>query len=278
MAAVIAVVVAALTAVALVLVKWPAGPEMSSLRIATTTSVENSGLLDALVPVFERKYGVDVEYVAVGTGQAIRVAEDGNADLIFVHDKDRELAFVRGGYGGERFEVMKNLFWVVGPAGLEDELKGRPATEVMRAIAQRRLSFVSRGDESGTHSRERALWRQCGVDEFVSWYLETGSGMSATLRVASEKQAFTLTDMATYLVHRPELRLIPYVKTDPALENVYSVIPVSSERLTPTKAALAGKFVRFLLEEEGRRVIADFGKEAFGQPLFELIDRPGSAS
>lgn len=249
-------------------------PKQRVLMMATTTSVENSGLLSELVPAFERKYRVKVRYVAVGTGAAIRTARDGNADLIFVHDRTREEAFVNEGYAEKRCEVMKNYFTIVGPQKFQGDLKGKPLRELLKAVAARGLPFVSRGDHSGTHAKEKSLWQACGVTPYGPWYLETGSGMAATLRVADEKQAFALTDKATYLAHLKELQLVPYVNGEPALLNIYSILPVSSKKFPEANLDLANAFVRFVTQEEGRDIIRSFGTEQYGESLFQPMERP----
>lgn len=241
------------------------------LTMSTTTSVENSGLLDVLVPAFESKYNVEVRYVAVGTGQALRLARDGNADVIFVHDKKREEEFIREGYGTKRFEIMKNYFTVVGPPEFQKQYGEKSLCDLMKAIVSGGHIFVSRGDESGTHSREKSIWESCSLKPGGEGYLEAGSGMIATLRVASEKEAFTLTDTATYLSHMKELNLVPYQKKAPELLNIYSVIPVNPKKHPHVNRNLAETFVRFLLHEEGRGIIRTFGKKKFGECLFVPI-------
>ena len=244
------------------------------LTITTTTSLDNSGLLDQLIPAFERKYKVKVRYMAVGTGEAIRLARDGNADLIFVHDKNREQAFLRDGYGLARHEVMKNYFTLVGPGTLTTDFAGKSITRTLTEIARRQLTFVSRGDESGTHSREKQLWQTCAITPSGPWYLETGSGMAATLRVANEKRAFTLTDSATFRALRRELDLLPYSRPEPALANIYTLIPVSPEKHPDAQLGLAKKFIRFVLTDQGREIIKTYGQETYGEPLFVLLEKP----
>jgi len=245
-----------------------------SLTLATTTSLENSGLLDELVPAFERAEGIRVRYLAVGTGEAMRLARDGNADLLFVHDRQREERFVREGYGTARYEVMQNYFTLLGPPETAAEFADWPAHRILQEIARRGLAFVSRGDRSGTHSRERSLWKECGPVRFGAWYLESGTGMAATLRIASEKRAFTLSDTATYLRLRHQLDLAPCGRKEPALLNVYALIPVSPERFPHVNAEAARAFVRFVLRGEGRRIIREFGRDTLGQPLFTLLEEP----
>ena len=250
------------------------GSALLGLTITTTTSVDNSGLLDQVIPAFERKYKVKVCYMAVGTGEAIRLARDGNADLIFVHDKKREQTFLRDGYGLARHEVMKNYFTLVGPKILAGDFTDKTVRDTFTEIARRQLTFVSRGDESGTHSREKQLWQSCVITPSGSWYLEAGSGMTATLRVANEKRAFTLTDSATFRALRNELDLVPYSPPEPALENIYTLIPVSPVKHADAQLDLARKFIRFVLTEQGREIIKTFGQQTYGQPLFLLLEKP----
>ena len=249
----------------------PAFKGSDLLAMATTTSVENSGLLDALIPAFEQKYGITVRHVAAGTGEALRIARDGNADIILVHDRNREERFVQEGFGTRRHEFMKNYFVLLGPDQCAAELKGKPVRDILRTAADRKLPFVSRGDESGTHAREKSLWAEAGITEFGPWYLEAGSGMAATLRVANEKRALLLSDTATYLAHRGELKLVPYCAGEESLLNVYSLIPVNPVRFPQARLDLAKKFIRYVSEEEGRDIIREYGRREFGEPLFALL-------
>ena len=246
-------------------------PSPPILTLSTTTSVENSGLLEILIPAFESKYHVEVRYLAVGTGQALRLARDGNTDLIFVHDKKREEQFVREGYGTKRYEIMKNYFTIVGPPEFVTKLKKESLCDLMKTIVSEGYTFVSRGDESGTHSREKSIWQSCGITNSSEGYLEAGSGMISTLRIASQKGAFTLTDTATYLSHVKELNLIPCQTKAPELLNIYTVIPVNPQKHPHANQKLAVTFVNFLLHEEGREIIDSYGKEQFGETLFTPV-------
>lgn len=238
------------------------------LRIATTTSVENTGLADVLVPEFEREAGVKISLVAVGTGQALRIAREGNADLVFVHDREAEEKFINDGYGTKRSEVMRNYFALVGPPGLEKELDGKDVLSILQWVSGNKRIFVSRGDESGTHVREKKLWKLSGADHSQCQYLEAGSSMIASLRLASEKGGFTLSDTATFLSHKKELDLRSYSGEDPLLVNIYSVIPVNPAKIPSANVSRAEKFVEFVTAGRGKEIILGYGREKYGSPLF----------
>jgi tungstate transport system substrate-binding protein len=243
-----------------------------TLTLATTTSVQDSGLLDALLPSFKERTGVEVKVVAVGTGQALELGRRGDADVLLVHDPDAEQRFLDEGHGSLRRVVMHNDFVLVGPpddpAGVRGE---RSAAGALARVAGRQAPFVSRGDESGTHKKEQALWRLSKAEPGGGWYVRAGGGMAQTLRLADEKRAYTLTDRGTFLAQRKGLDLAVLVEGDPLLVNVYSVILVSPEKHPHVKQDAARQFADFLTSDEGRRIIADFGKDRLGQPLF----RPG---
>jgi len=239
------------------------------LRLATTTSTENSGLLDVLLPPFEEGYGVKVKVIAVGTGAAIRIAKDGNADIILVHARNLEDEFIAQGYGTKRYQVMHNDFVIVGPA--EDVAKIESEKDVLRTlktIATNKAGFVSRGDNSGTHIKETSLWEISGIKPEESWYLQSGSGMASTLRIANEKRAYTLSDRGTYLHLQKELDLVILCEGDGRLFNSYGVIPVSPERHTWVKYDLAMKLVKYITGKEGQEIIGQYGVAEFGEPLF----------
>jgi len=239
------------------------------LRLATTTSTENSGLLDVLLPPFEESYGIKVEVIAVGTGAAIRIAKDGNADIILVHARNLEDEFIAQGYGTKRYQVMHNDFVIVGPA--EDVAKIESEKDVLKTlktIATNKASFVSRGDNSGTHIKETSLWEISGIKPEESWYLQSGSGMASTLRIANEKRAYTLSDRGTYLHLQKELDLVILCEGDGRLFNSYGVIPVSPERHPWVKYDLAMKLVKYITGEEGQEIIGQYGVAEFGEPLF----------
>jgi tungstate transport system substrate-binding protein len=241
------------------------------LILATTTSTENSGLLDELVPRFEEQSGVNVKVVAVGSGAALALGEQGDADVLLVHSPAAEQAFVDAGYGIERRRIMFNDFVIVGPpddpAGIA---AATTAAEAMRAIADAGVSFVSRGDDSGTHARERALWDEAGLDvpSEASWYVESGQGMGATLTIAAQTSAYTLSDRATYLAVASPDELTIAVQGDEVLRNVYHVIVVNPARHDGLSTDAAREFSDFLVDPETQAIISAFGLEEHGQPLF----------
>ncbi len=242
-------------------------PDKNTLKLATTTSVENCGLLETILPCFEEKYKIKVVYIANGTGQAIRIAKDGNIDLLFVHDKEAEEKFILEGYGEKRFPIMKNYFMIVGPEGY-DKIKGKEALEIANFILENHLLFVSRGDESGTHIRELDLWKRIGKKPEKENYFETGSSMIASLRVASEKKGFCLTDSATFLSHRKELNLVCYSAKEEFLENVYSIVTLNKKRFKKVDSDAVNKFLHFLMEGEGKDLILKYGLSKYSEPLF----------
>ncbi len=237
------------------------------LILATTTSTYDSGLLDVLIPPFQEATGYRVKVIAVGTGQALKMGERGDADVLLVHAPAAEEAFMAAGHGIERYRVMHNDFVLVGPP--EDPAGVRGATdalEALRRIAAAQALFLSRGDDSGTHKKERALWEEAGIEPGGAWYQETGQGMGATLRVASEKGGYTLTDRGTFLALRETLALEVLFEGDPRLYNVYHVIVVNPQKGTNVEGARA--LARYLLSPETQRQIERFGVERYGQPLF----------
>jgi len=240
------------------------------LTLATTTSTYDSGLLDALVPVFEEDTGIKVKILAQGTGQALETASRGDADVVLVHSRKREDAFVEAGDGVDRRDVMYNDFVIVGPDSDPAGIGGTSdAVAAFEGIAGAEATFVSRGDDSGTHTKERGIWAQSAVPEPGGpWYLEAGDGMGAVLRMASEKGAYTLTDRATYLALRDELHLVIHTEGDELLLNPYGVIAVNPEKHKNVNYEGATKFIEFLTSDGGQRLIAEYGVERFGQPLF----------
>jgi tungstate transport system substrate-binding protein len=243
--------------------------QTTSIVLATTTSTQDSGLLDVLLPRFEQEHGIEVKVIAVGTGAALRMAASGDADVVLVHAPVAERRYVDSGdLSGGRL-VMHNEFVIVGPDADPAGVRGRSsANEAMQAIAARGV-FVSRGDESGTHTEELALWAAAGVDPGVlARRLETGQGMGATLNVASEKAAYTLTDRATYLALRQRLRLVVVFEGDATLVNPYHVYAVNDRKHPKVNAAGARVLVEFLVSPPTQQAIADFGRAEFGQSLF----------
>jgi tungstate transport system substrate-binding protein len=249
------------------------------LHLATTTSTYDSGLLDAILPDFESRYNAKVDTVAVGTGQAITLGRQGDADVILVHDRAKEDAFVADGSGTERYDVMYNDFIIVGPKEDPAHIAGMAsASAALSQIAQARAPFASRGDQSGTDSKEKSLWAQAGLipDAKSGWYFSLGQGMGDTLQFAQEKQAYTLTDRGTFLAQQqnlPDLIVLVGGETiaanpDPALRNPYGVIPVNPAKYQGINAKLATDFVSWLTSLDTQQMIGDFGKDRFGQPLF----------
>ncbi len=248
-----------------------AGAGERFITVASTTSTENSGLFDHILPLFEKKTGIQVRVVAVGTGQAIRLARNGDADVLFVHHRPSEEKFVADGFGVRRFGVMFNDFVIAGPKDDPARITGmRDAAKALKKIAGARAPFVSRGDESGTHKKELGLWRAAGVDTARAsggWYRETGSGMGATLNTASAMQAYVLADRGTWLSFKNRAGLRVLVEGDKRLFNPYGVILVNPERHPHVKADLGQAFITWLISPEGQAAIGAF--RVNGQVLFK---------
>lgn len=244
-------------------------PENPNIILATTTSTQDSGLLDVLLPAFQAATLYNVQTVAVGTGQALKMGEEGNADMLLVHAPSSEVAFMDKGSGSDRRLVMHNDFVFVGPADDPAGIRGLIAADALKAVEAAGATFVTRGDDSGTHKKELDLWKKAGLDPAGrAWYLETGQGMGASLIVASEKGAYILTDRATYLANQDNLQLVILSEGDPTLLNVYHVILVNPERWPKVNLAGATAFADFLVSADGQALIGAFGVETFGQPLF----------
>ena len=248
----------------------PAAPSNPNLILATTTSTQDSGLLDVLVPMFQEQTGYTVQTVAVGTGAALKMAEEGNADVLLVHVPSSEVALMEAGWGKDRFLVMHNDFMIVGPADDPAGIQGSAtAAEAIQKIFASGGTFVSRGDDSGTHKMELSLWGKSANDPAgAEWYIESGQGMGATLTIASEKTAYTLTDRATYLANQDNLDLEILVEGDPALLNVYHVITVNPEKWPKMNYDGALAFANFMIAGNVQEVIGQFGMDKFSQPLF----------
>ena len=259
-----------LVLVAFLLLAVPAlGEPRRPVILATTTSTLDSGLLDVLVPLFERRTGYTVKTIAVGTGQALRMAARGDADVVLVHAPELEAGYVAEGVLIHRRRVMHNDFVLVGPPDDPAGIKGaKKAAEALKRIAGEKAPFVSRGDDSGTHHKERGLWKAAGVAPKGGGYIESGQGMGATLTIASEKGAYTLTDRATYLAFRKRLGLAVLLEGDAPLLNIYHVMEVSSARHPRVNAEGGRAFAEFLLSPEAQAVIRTSGVERYGEPLF----------
>jgi tungstate transport system substrate-binding protein len=243
------------------------GAAQEFITVASTTSTENSGLFGFILPKFQEKTGIEARVVAQGTGQALETARRGDADVVFVHAKPAEEAFVAAGWGVERSDVMYNDFVIVGPsddpAGIADAAS---AAEAMAAIAEAETTFASRGDDSGTHQAEKALWAAAGVAPAGDWYRETGSGMGATLNTAAQLPAYALTDRGTWISFANKGDLEVLYQGDPALFNQYGLILVNPERHPHVKAEAGQAFIGWLLSEEGQAAIAAY--QIDGQQLF----------
>lgn len=247
----------------------PSAPANLNIILATTTSTQDSGLLEVLIPLFETESGYTVQIVAVGSGQAMKMGEEGNADVLLVHAPAAEVAFMQNGFGKDRALVMHNDFILVGPASDPAGIKGLAAAEALQAIAASNAQFISRGDDSGTHKAELALWKKAAFEpKGQAWYLESGQGMGATLRIASEKGAYTLTDRATYLALKDNLQLEILVEGDNALLNVYHVITVNPEKWDKVNYEGALAFLNFMIAPSTQKIIGQFGVDKFGAPLF----------
>ncbi len=240
------------------------------LILATTTSTHDSGLLDELLPLFEEETGYHVKLIAVGSGRALEMGRRGDADVLLVHAPAAEEEFVAEGYGVNRRRVMHNDFVILGPesdpAGLRS---ANDAATAMNAILKSERPFISRGDDSGTHKLELSLWQALGIDPSgQSWYREAGQGMGATLQIASQREAYTISDRATYLALQDVLDLEVLHEGDPRLLNIYHVMQVNPQRHSGVNATGAQAFVEFMVSDVAQALIADFGIEQFGRPLF----------
>ena len=257
-------------ALSLVLLVASACGDSNELILATTTSTQDSGLLDVLIPAFEDEAGYKVKTIAVGSGQAIKLGEEGEADVILAHSPKAEEEFVTAGFGIERQPVMHNDFVIVGPADDPAGISGsKKASDAFAALAEAEEAFISRGDESGTHTKELGLWKNGGVDPAgASWYQETGQGMGATLNVANEKRGYTLSDRGTFLSQKDNLDLAILVEGDVALFNPYTVVVVNPDKHSEVNVEGARAFARFLISSQGQELIRTFGVEGFGEPLF----------
>lgn len=244
------------------------GREAKSIRLATTTSTVDTGLLDVLVSVFEKKYGIEVDILALGTGQALEAGRRGDADVVLVHARQAEDEFVASGHGVSRRDVMHNDFVLVGSPSDPAGVKGIDILEALRKISLSGSLFVSRGDDSGTHKKEASLWKQAGTNPPGEWYLKAGSGMGETLLLANEKGAYTLSDRGTYLAFRDKIKLDILIQNDPPLLNPYGIIAVNPELHKNVDYAEAMKLIDFITSAEAQKIIAEFGKDKYGEPLF----------
>ena len=243
----------------------------TTIKMSTTTSTRDSGLLEYLLPEFRKDAGIEVHYIAKGTGAAIRDGIDGNVDVIFVHDPDREKQFVADGWGTKRYEVMHNDFVIVGPPKDPAGIKGKTSVlEAMKIIAEKRAPFISRGDDSGTHAKEMDLWKQAGLTPAGAWYRSVGQGMGRVLFMAEEMEAYALSDRGTFIQQKfgktPPTTLEILVEGDENLFNPYGVIPVNPAKYPHVNIAAATAFAEWLVSRRGQELIARYRLE--GQQLF----------
>ena len=249
----------------------PTTPANPTLILATTTSTQDSGLLDVLILLFEAQTGFTVQTVAVGSGQAMTMGQEGNADVLLVHSPSAEKAFMDEGWGKDRALIMHNDFIIVGPADDPAKIKGLGPADAFKAVATAEAPFVARADKSGTSTKELGIWAKTDVNPAESkptWYIETGQGMGPSLTIASEKAAYTLTDRATYLANKDALQLEILVEGDKTLLNVYHVITVNTEKWSKVNYDGATAFLKFMTDPATQEVIGQFGVDKFGQPLF----------
>lgn len=248
-------------------VPTPANP---NVILATTTSTQDSGLLEVLIPEFQKQTGYVVKTIAVGSGAALTMGEKGEADVLLVHSPAAEKALVEKGFGTNYQLVMHNDFIIIGPASDPAGIKGSAtAVEALKKIAAKGSPFISRGDKSGTDTMEKGLWKTAGITQVVgASYQETGQGMGATLTVAEQKSAYTITDRATYLAQKKNLTLVILVEGEKALLNIYHVMTVNPEKWPKVNAVGGKAFADFMVAPATQQIIANFGVDKYGQPLF----------
>ncbi|RNC66325.1 MAG: tungsten ABC transporter substrate-binding protein [Desulfuromonadales bacterium] len=243
------------------------------LKMSTTTSTQDSGLLKVLLPPFENKANCKVDVVAVGTGQALKLGEAGDVDVVFVHARKLEDKFVADGFGVNRKDVMYNDFVVIGPKGDPAGIaKAKTAAEALKLIAAKQSSFISRGDKSGTHTKEQELWKSAGIEPKGSWYVEAGQGMGPVITMATERQAYTLADRGTYNAYKGQKTdLAILFQGEKGLFNPYGIIAVNPKKFPHVKHDLAMKLIDFVTGAEGQKIIADY--KAHGEPVFFIYKK-----
>lgn len=243
--------------------------EEKEIILSTTTSTYDSGLLDELIPAFEKKYNISVTPIAVGTGEALKMGERGEVDVVLVHARSAEDKFVEEGFGVNRKDVMHNDFIIIGPEEDPANIKDlKKVVNVFKTISGNEILFASRGDDSGTHKKEKKIWEEAGVEPKGDWYIEVGQGMANTIMVANEKNAYTLTDRGTYLSQQDNIQLVILFEGDPILLNPYGIIAVNPDKHPKANYEGAMKFIEFITSKEGQEIIKNFGIEKYGQPLF----------
>lgn len=244
-------------------------PENPKLKLATTTSTQDSGLLDVLKPEFEKDTGYELQIIAVGTGAAIELGEKGDVDVLLVHSRKAEDEFVAAGYGVNRKDVMYNDFLIIGPENDPAGIKGeKDALAAMKKIVDAKATFVSRGDDSGTHKKELSVWEKAAITPQGDWYKSVGKGMGDTFRMANEMKAYTLIDRATFLALKDKYQLVSMVEGDASLLNPYGVIAVNNEKYPNTNFEGANAFINWMVSAKGQKMIGEYGADKYGQQLF----------
>ncbi|MCD1295528.1 ABC transporter permease [Methanocella sp. CWC-04] len=249
------------------------------LRLATTTSMQDTGLLNQVIPAFEKEHNVKVNVIPVGSGEALRMGAKGDVDVLIAHSPKEERTFMDEGYGKDTKQIAHNYFVIVGPKNDPAGIKGMSAAKAFEKLARSNSEFVSRGDRSGTHMKEMEMWDQSGATRpstLSAWYMETGKGMADTLRKASDEQAYTLTDIGTFLNERKNLNLGLLVDADKTLENKYDIITVNPAKHPDVNYDMAKTFMDYMASPEVQQKIGEFGKKEYGRPLFypELVAVP----
>ncbi len=239
------------------------------LKVSSTTSTDNTGLFGALNPPFEKMFNCRVDVIAEGTGKALKTGEMGDCDVVFVHARQAEDKFIADGFGVNRRDVMYNDFIIVGPKKDPAKIKGsKVAAQALTKIAKAQAFFVSRGDDSGTHKKEKEIWAKTGLSPKGQWYAEAGQGMGAVLQMANEKSGYTLSDRGTYLAYKGKIDLEILCEGDPTLFNPYGIMAVNPARYPKVNYILAMAYIGWVTSPEGQKIIREFGKDKLGQPLF----------
>ena len=247
----------------------PPGLAGERLKVSSTTSTDTSGLFQALNPPFEKRFHCRIDVIAVGTGKALKIGEMGDSDVVFVHSRPAEDVFVAAGHGVNRRDVMYNDFIIIGPTTDPAAIRGtKDAKKALTAIAEAGAHFISRGDESGTHKKEQSLWKKTGIVPKGRGYSEAGQGMGAVILIANEKLAYTLVDRGTYLAYKDKVSLEILCQGDPDLFNPYGIIAANPAKYPHVNYVLAMAYIGWVTSPNGQKIIREFGKEKFGQPLF----------
>ncbi|MGA1864262.1 MAG: substrate-binding domain-containing protein [bacterium] len=245
------------------------------LKISSTTSTDNTGLFGVLNPPFEKMFDCRVDVIAQGTGKALKTGEMGDSDVVFVHSRPAEDKFIQDGYGVNRRDVMYNDFIIVGPKEDPAGIKGlENASEALKKIVDSQSKFISRGDDSGTHKKEKEIWENTGIKPEGQWYIEAGQGMGAVLQIANEMKAYSISDRGTYLAYKDKIDLDILTEGDPSLFNPYGIMAVNPAKHPTVNYILAMAYIGWVTSPEGQKIIREFGKDKFGQPLFIPVAVP----